>query len=139
MPYLESIDVRYGADPSTEPSNGIKTVDGSSADINDRFGGDFVWLVPIYTSNAGSAVSNIRVIIQGDPDSGYYDLAKGAGGDYRYLRMERDGGSKITEVKLLRRDDEADFATVQALGFQGLSSDINEGRGKDFLYLVWKY
>ncbi|RDW65891.1 uncharacterized protein DSM5745_09630 [Aspergillus mulundensis] len=138
MPYLQSIDVRYGEDPSSEPSAGIKTVDGSSADINAGFGGDFVWLIPTYGS-AATAASSIRIIIQGDADSAYYDLAKGAGGDYRYLRLERDGGAKISEVKLLRRGDGVDFAAVQALGFQGVSGDINEGRGGDFLYLVWKY
>ncbi|KAL4744284.1 hypothetical protein BDW72DRAFT_98836 [Aspergillus terricola var. indicus] len=139
MPYLQSIDVRYGEDPSSEPSDAIRTVDGSNADINAGFGGDFVWLVPRYNFETDNAVSNIRVIIQGDPDSGYVDLAKGAGGDYRYLRLERDGGSKIQEVRLLRRNDEADFAAVRALGFDGLSSDINKGRGGDFLYVVWKY
>jgi hypothetical protein len=67
------------------------------------------------------------------------DLAKGAGGDYRYLRLERDGGTKIREVRLLRRGDEADFAVVRALGFDGASDDINKGRGGDYLYIVWKY
>ncbi|KAL4985164.1 hypothetical protein BDW68DRAFT_165635 [Aspergillus falconensis] len=139
MTYLQSIDVRYGEDPSSEPSDAIRTVDGANADINAGFGGDFVWLLPRYSSDAANAVSNIRVIVQGNPDSGYVDLAKGAGGDYRYLRLERDGGNKIMEVRLLRRNDEADFAAVRALGFDGLSGDINEGRGGDYLYVVWKY
>ena len=99
----------------------------------------FVWLVPRYNSNAANAVSNIRIIIQGDPDSAYVDLAKGAGGDYRYLRLERDGGNKITEVRLLRGNDEADSSVVRALGFDGASGDINKGRGGDYLYVVWKY
>ncbi|KAL3430409.1 hypothetical protein BDV09DRAFT_189294 [Aspergillus tetrazonus] len=116
MTHLQSIDVRYGEDPSSEPSDGIRTVDGTNADINAGFGGDFVWLVPHYSSNAANAVSNIRIIIQGDSDSAY-----------------------ITEVRLLRRNDEADSSVVRALGFDGASGDINKGRGGDYLYVVWKY
>lgn len=95
--------------------------------------------MPRYSSNAANAVSSIRIIIQGDRDSAYVDLAKGAGGDYRYLRLERDGGNKITEVRLLRGNDEADSSVVRALGFDGASGDIDKGRGGDYLYVVWKY
>ncbi|KAE8352222.1 hypothetical protein BDV28DRAFT_5583 [Aspergillus coremiiformis] len=137
MSYLRDISISYGDNPSSEPSDGIHTVDANNADINSGFGGKYVWLSPKWQSNTSDAVSNIRIIIQDNADGNYSDLAKGAGGDYRYLRLERDGSRKIKRIQLLRRKDEVDFGTVQALGFDGYSSDINKGRGGDYLYLVW--
>ncbi|KAH8423405.1 uncharacterized protein LDX57_001164 [Aspergillus melleus] len=98
----------------------------------------FVWLVPKWSFESDNAVSGVRIIIQGDSDGSFKDLAKGAGGKFRYLRLERGGGEKITDIRLLRRDDEVSWDTVKSLGFDGISSDINDGRGKSFLYLVWK-
>ncbi|KAL2823531.1 hypothetical protein BDW59DRAFT_163108 [Aspergillus cavernicola] len=137
MSYLHDITVHYGDNASSEPSDGIQTVDANNADVNSGFGGKYVWLSPKYNSDS-DGVTSIRIIVQGDADSSYSDLAKDAGGDYRYLRLER-GGSGITNVRILRRKDSVDFNTVKSLGFSGFSSDINAGRGGDFLYLVWKY
>ncbi|PLB45807.1 hypothetical protein P170DRAFT_252922 [Aspergillus steynii IBT 23096] len=136
--YLSDIDVVYGTDKSWEPSDAIHVVDANNGDINAGYGGEFVWLVPKWSFESDNAVSNIRILIQGDSDGNYKDLAKGAGGKFRYLRLERDGHDKITDVRLLRRDDEVKWETVKSLGFDGFTNDINDGRGKSFLYLVWK-
>ncbi|KAK1147353.1 hypothetical protein N8T08_001433 [Aspergillus melleus] len=136
--YLHDIDVVYGSDKSNEPSNSIQVVDANNGDINAGYGGEFVWLVPKWSFESDNAVSGVRIIIQGDSDGSFKDLAKGAGGKFRYLRLERSGGEKITDIRLLRRDDEVSWDTVKSLGFDGISSDINDGRGKSFLYLVWK-
>ncbi|PWY72994.1 hypothetical protein BO70DRAFT_399068 [Aspergillus heteromorphus CBS 117.55] len=133
-----SVQVTWGKNTSSEPSDAIHTVDQNGGDINAGQGGDYVWLSPKWQSNESNAVSNVRIIIQANADSSYKDLAHGAGGDYRYLRLERDGDKKITEIRLLRRKDSVDFGTVQSLGFDAYSTDINKGRGGDFLYLVWK-
>ena len=98
----------------------------------------FVWLVPKWSLTSSSAVSNIRIIIQDQQDPSREDLAKGAGGEYRYLQLETDGSENITDVQLLRREDSVSDETVNALGFDGCSGDINRNRGGDYLYLVWK-
>ncbi|KAN0076572.1 hypothetical protein V8E54_006714 [Elaphomyces granulatus] len=136
--YLTDIDVSYGDSPSSEPSDAIRTVDGNNGDINAGMKGKYVWLTPKWSSESSNAVSNIRIIIQKESDPNFEDLAKGAGGDYRYLRLERNGSDKIHALQLLRRKDEVSFETINALGFDGVSTDINKGRGGDYLYLVWK-
>ncbi|KAI9039356.1 uncharacterized protein KD926_009499 [Aspergillus affinis] len=58
--------------------------------------------------------------------------------DTSVWRLERSGNEKITDIRILRRDHEVNYDTVRSLGFEGISTDINDGRGKSFLYLVWK-
>lgn len=95
--------------------------------------------MPEWSQNSSSAATNVRITIQSENDPKYQDLAKGAGGDYRYLRIEKDGSQKITNIRLLRRKEDTSFETIKALGFDGYSTDINKGRGGDYLYLVWNY
>ena len=97
----------------------------------------FVWLVPHYTEDARGAATGFEVIIQGDSDPSLQDLAKGAGGDYRYLKIETDVTQerKVTQVTLLRQDS---ALTKVPEGWDGTTIDINKGRGKTYLYLIWK-
>ena len=95
----------------------------------------FVWLVPTFTSDPGSAQTSYSIVIQGDSNDHYQDLAKGAGGDYRYLHSRHDGEQKITKVNLLRLDEA--LGDLPA-GYDGRSGDINQGRGGTYLYLIWK-
>ncbi|OXV09573.1 hypothetical protein Egran_02664 [Elaphomyces granulatus] len=136
--YLNNIAVSYGDAPSSEPSDAISTIDGNNGDINAGQKGKYVWLSPKWSSESSNAVSNIRIIIQKENDPNFEDLAKGAGGDYRYLRLEKNESDKIHALRLLRRKDEVNYETIHALGFDGFSTDINKGRGGDYLYLVWK-
>ena len=67
----------------------------------------------------------------------YQDLAKGAGGDYRYLLPISDTGNpnKITSLRLCRSSS---AVTSPPDGYSGMSANINSGRDKDFLYLLYQ-
>ncbi|KAI0686949.1 hypothetical protein BC835DRAFT_428915 [Cytidiella melzeri] len=110
---------------------------GQSADINYQLGGKFVWLVPEYTTDLNAAATSFQISIQSIADLAFDDLAKGAGGDYRYLEPTYDPKvrSKVTEVQLLRSD--APVKTAPS-GWQGITKDINAGRQRSYLYVVWK-
>ena len=75
-----------------------------------RYCDRYVWLVPEYTYNVNDAATAFEVRIQGGPDPELgpeRDLARGAKGDWRYLRPVCDHreSRKIVEVKLLRSPD----------------------------------
>lgn len=75
-------------------------------------------------------------MIQGEADSRYNDLAKGAKGKYRYLvPIKQSGKGLITEVMLYRSNSAVDdFGPT----YSGHTIDINEGRKGGYLYLCWK-
>ncbi|KAJ6078371.1 hypothetical protein N7467_008124 [Penicillium canescens] len=139
MAWLSQIFAVSNNDEHGEPGNHIATVDRNSADINKGFGGKFVWIIATFNSNQDRAISTVQIQIQDKQDENRWDLSAGAGGNYRYLHPLKEGTAKITEIKLLRRSEKVEWATVKDLGFQGWSGDINQGRGGDFLHLVWKY
>lgn len=97
----------------------------------------FVWLKPVYTYNVEEAASRFDLIIQGSGVPGWPDLAKGAGGQFRFLRAVNDhmSSTKITELALLRGGY---VDSVSLWGFSGKTEDINGSRKGDFLYLMWK-
>lgn len=101
----------------------------------------YVWLVPEYTTDTREAVNIIDFVIQGDSNPHYSDLARGAGGSWRYLIPRRVGSlgtpnAFITHFALLRSGT---WATLgPETGFVGTTRDINADRGGDFLFLVWK-
>lgn len=99
----------------------------------------FVWLIADFHNYKPSAISNIRIDYQDKEDPGRQDLAAGTGGKFRYLAWRTDGEKKITEVQLLRRQSPVSWDTLRSLGFQGMTDDINAGRGGDFLHIVWKH
>ncbi len=66
------------------------------------------------------------------------DLAKGAGGDFRYIvaRSDKKVGDKITQVMLFRSETSTSAPPV---GWNGITTpDLNQGRQKGYLYLIWK-
>ena len=97
----------------------------------------FVWLVPEYTTDPNTAAVCFQVSVQSIADLAFDDLAKGAGGDYRYLWPKCDSKirAKITEVQLLRSDTSI---SAPPTGWQGISADINAGRQRTYLYVIWK-
>lgn len=101
-----------------------------------QFFNSYVWLTPNF-GTAGVAATSFVIFISKDPISGYEDLAKGAGGDYRYQKQLADPQdlSKVSLVKLLRTDS---AITGPPEGYSGISEDINKGRGKTYLYLIWQ-
>ena len=97
----------------------------------------YVWIVPVYTEDVSNAVTGFDVVIQSQQNPDLDDLAKGAGGDYRYLltRIDAEEDRKVTQLILFRSDSALDGVPI---GWDGITADINKGRGKTYLYLVWK-
>ena len=65
------------------------------------------------------------------------DVAKGAHRGYRYVLPKRDARAKVRvkEVQLLRSDG---ALAGPPSGWSGMTGDVNEGRGRSHLYLMWK-
>ena len=97
----------------------------------------YVWLVPRYTTEWSAAAVGFELIIQGGANGSLQDLAKGAGGDFRYLLPVKDitNEAKVTQVTLLRLHGDMGRRPT---GWTGNTGDINRNRGKTFLYLLWK-
>ena len=90
----------------------------------------------MYTYDAAEAATIFDLYIQGDAHQGWYDLAAGAGGSYRYLEPAADASNptKITSLALYRSDN----GTINfPAPYTGHTSDINANRKKTFLYLLW--
>uniref|UniRef100_T1IMR4 Uncharacterized protein n=1 Tax=Strigamia maritima TaxID=126957 RepID=T1IMR4_STRMM len=136
--FLKTIDVVYTGDAVSKPSNSLVEVDGLNTDINGGFGGDYVWLVPVWTTNPAEAATSIQVIIQDGNNGQYKDMAKGAGGSYRYVKMAHDSASneRITELKLWRTPDGGSKPSKN--GWNYWTGDINANRGGDYLYICWQ-
>ncbi|CAK7212931.1 hypothetical protein SCUCBS95973_001627 [Sporothrix curviconia] len=124
----------YGGD---RPGNAIFEINGCSPDINRGHGGEFVWLIPHKASSPHIMADNIWVDIRDSSDGDRDDLAKGAGGDYRYLSWTNNMNAThfITDIALWRAADKKDSPPEN---WHHKSDDINRGRGGDYLYLVWR-
>ncbi|RAK74436.1 uncharacterized protein BO72DRAFT_479482 [Aspergillus fijiensis CBS 313.89] len=120
------------------PPTCIQIIDGNNPDINAGFGGKFVYIVVGHTSKPEFALTDIQILVQEDENKDYHDLAKGAGGAYRYIHTLQGTGAPIVDVKLLRRAEKVELSTVQALGYSHMTGDINAGRGGDYLHIIWK-
>uniref|UniRef100_T1IV27 Uncharacterized protein n=1 Tax=Strigamia maritima TaxID=126957 RepID=T1IV27_STRMM len=138
MNFLKTISVVYTEDAVSKPSNSLVEVDGWNTDINDGFNGDYVWLVPVWTTNPAEAATSIEVIIQGHRNDHYSDMAKGAVGSFRYLKMIHDFVStqRITKLKLWRTPHRD--VTPSTRGWKHWTGDINVNRKGDFLYVCWE-
>ncbi|KAI0562904.1 hypothetical protein FGB62_50g28 [Gracilaria domingensis] len=108
-------------------------------DINKGFGGNFVYLQPHWTTDPSEAADHIEVtIVDNFPDwaseKGLKDMAAEAGGDYRFIEAQNNGGSKkivaaqLWNGELHRTPD----------GWDGYTTDLNEGRSGRYLYVVYK-
>ncbi|RAH79623.1 hypothetical protein BO86DRAFT_381103 [Aspergillus japonicus CBS 114.51] len=130
----------YGDHASDKPDNTIPVLNNDNGDINAGYGGKFVWLVAQYHDERGTGISDIRVVFSDHAREGALDLAKGAGGLYRYLefRYGGEGERHVKQVVLARRSEPMTAATAQRLGFQDFSDNIDHGR-RSFIYLLWNY
>jgi hypothetical protein len=61
-------------------------------------------------------------------------ILEGVCGGYRYLAFSTQT-QNITEIGLLRSDS---LIKSPPAGYDGMSADINKGRGKTYLYVIWK-
>ncbi|ORY49781.1 hypothetical protein BCR33DRAFT_847065 [Rhizoclosmatium globosum] len=120
--------------PPFHPQNAIKEMDEWSNDINKGFGGAYVSLEPIWTSNACEGCTGIRVWRSKNAQSGYTDMAKGTGGDYRYIEVTRSPGPKIVEIRLWRTSR----GSKPSVSGYKYCDDLNQGRGGDDLYSDWE-
>ncbi|KAL2061454.1 hypothetical protein VTL71DRAFT_7727 [Oculimacula yallundae] len=137
-PWVGSVFPSYGDHLSDKPDNTISVIDNANGDINHGMGGKFVWLVAQYHGNWSTAISDIRVVISDTLGNGASDLAKGAGGKFRYLEFQKGGSTRAAQLTLLRSSKKVTSDRVHELGYSGWTSDINTGRGGDFLHLIWK-
>jgi len=95
------------------------------------------WLVSHYTSAPGAACITFEVWIQHKVNNDHIDLSKGVGRERRYIVpiVSPSSNDKVTEVRLLR----SQLPILQPPeGYSRISRNINDGRGGDYLYLVWK-
>ncbi|KAI1182489.1 hypothetical protein F5B17DRAFT_185212 [Nemania serpens] len=126
-----------------QPDEVVSEIRGQSSDINAGFGGKYVWLHPEWTSVKDEAMSNLSFKKSSTPVRNYNDLAMGAGGNFRYIQASRGGSEGITKVGLFRVKQQLPPDEIQSRieqsGFTHYSSDMNEGRSGDYLYLLWAY
>ncbi|KAM4058740.1 subtilisin-like protease [Hirsutella rhossiliensis] len=138
--YISGVEVIYGDQP---PATRVLEILHHIEDINHNMGGEFVWLVPIYTARRDEACTSFKVIIQDGGLAGFKDLSKGAGGKNRYLQCEKTPSEdKIRRLALVRGLENAqDYLDELDHGFRGKTENINEGRGdsNDILHLLWAF
>ena len=92
-------------------------------------------------SNPSAALTSITIDNQGGSrDGSWVDLAKGCGGDFVYLVEHRDPNNpyKISEIALLRSGDKKTIEDVQSRGYSGMTGDVCDNRGGDYVYIIWK-
>ncbi|KAF4540659.1 uncharacterized protein LTHEOB_601 [Lasiodiplodia theobromae] len=123
--YIKSISIQYGDNiPGREPHE----------DLNKGMGGEYVYIVPEYTTNRYEAASKFAVEVTRNYDLYAADVSRGDGKEYfRYLctAYACDTPEAITRVWLSRKKD-----TVEG---DGRTTDINWSRGGDYLYLCWEF
>lgn len=149
--------MKYGDSPADAPLNALRELTGLGNSINDGYGGKYaqlfllcctvtltylcvhryVWLVPTYTRDIALAATSFHIVVQTNSDSKMDDLAKGAGGGYRYIfcKADKDEQKKIVHAVILRTT-----AAVNSTppGWDMITADINKGRRKSRLYILLK-
>ena len=134
----------------------MRELTGLSNSINHGYGGKYVsafcllsplipisshlrhvWLVPTYTRDASAAATSFHVVVQTSTEKKMDDLAKGAGGGYRYIfsKTDADEPCKIVHAVLLRTQNAMDSPPP---GWDLITADINKGRRKSRLYILFK-
>ncbi|KAL8721626.1 MAG: hypothetical protein Q9225_001715, partial [Loekoesia sp. 1 TL-2023] len=134
LDFISSLEAVYTDNGNDRPFDCLHEITRQNEDINSGFGGKYVYLKPVYTNQVSQALTDCRVRIESNPWSGGTDdLAKGAGGAYRYLQFNKDARNhqKFETSALLRRAGGP--ATIKdAPDFNVLTTDINKDRGGDY-------
>ncbi|KAJ3506902.1 hypothetical protein NLJ89_g6603 [Agrocybe chaxingu] len=113
--FVSGVNVAYGDMPSEEPRGAVTELRGKGGDINKDFGGSYVWIVPIYKTDARNACTDLQILIQDDRDARYDDLARGPG-DFEHPPAQIIQPNFISSLWL---------------------PDINKDWKGSYLYLVW--
>ena len=105
--FIMFIDVVYGEKASDAPQGRVRTFNGNNDDINAKFGGKFVWMVPRWITDITKAATSFAIFIHTHSVPGRKDLAAGAGGDYRYVITNHDENNprKVIAASLIRSSD----------------------------------
>ncbi|KAI0686947.1 hypothetical protein BC835DRAFT_428914 [Cytidiella melzeri] len=135
--YIGDLKVKYGDSASEAPPDALRELTGLSNSINHGYGGKHVWLVPTYTRDPSAAATSFHVVAQANPENKMDDLAKGAGGGYRYIfsKSDNDEPSKIVYAVLQRTQSAVNSPPA---GWDMMTADINKGRRKSRLYILFK-
>jgi hypothetical protein len=124
MSYVRGLEISYNN--TTAVLN-----DDWSHDLNDGFGGEYVYIHPLYTSNRNEAACGFSVLTTYQEDFSAGDYSKGDKLDlYRYLLTHQryDKSQVITRIYLSTKQDG-----------DGFTDDLNKDRGGRFFYLNWVY
>ncbi|KAG6889609.1 hypothetical protein C0995_016135 [Termitomyces sp. Mi166 len=128
--------------PLDAPSDRVRDWFGGSDEMNYMYGGKFVWIVPIMTTQVSEALTSFDLVITPKADPHHDDLAKDAGGSHRYLiPIKQTSDLFMTELTLARFSSDAHLLLPTMFWPnlpKGFTSDINMERGGGYLYLVWK-
>src|SRR3990167_4781155 len=125
-PFLVDIIIHYGEE---NRAKSVGIINGHSTDVNYGFGGEFTYIQAIYGTNVEKMVTDIRLHITGNACKDSKDLAKGAGGNFRYIDVIRSAnGLPIRNVSLQEGGSPPGNSTA----------DINKGREGRYLYLTWE-
>ena len=103
-------------------------------DLNEGYGGKYVYIKPIFTSDKSAAASGFDVVIKDVADNNPLakDVSKGAGdlgaGKFRYIIPRYiDDSPKVKYINIVETLSKEDSCT----------QNINKGRGGRTLYLCW--
>jgi len=119
--------------------NFIQEIDDFGCEINKGFEGKYTYLFPKWGGEE-DALCGIGFAKFKKAQQGGSDLAKGAGGDYRYLQFRKNGkeGIKKGNIFLWRTHKDIHQSNPAERGYE-YGDDINSGRdGGGHLYLCWK-
>ncbi|KAH6980238.1 PLC-like phosphodiesterase [Fusarium venenatum] len=113
--------------------------DQGSPDCNNGFSGEYTYVVKSFTTDPSQAITGLSIDITGDSNPALGDMANGTGGDFRYVITSQNLTLpiRISDVQLWRSPDDP-VTLADAVGWDGISTDINHGRSGAYLYLVWK-
>lgn len=131
--YVKNVEV-ISFDRENTPENVVKCCGGKGNDLNKGFGGKFTYLVAKSTTNRKDAATGFHLVRNKNSMKGKgRDFAEGAGGDHRYIERETTGNKPILWNTLeLYRDGKNAYS-----GAKSHTVDLNQGRKKDFLHLLW--
>ncbi|KAG5352798.1 hypothetical protein C0989_000460 [Termitomyces sp. Mn162] len=143
MMFVKGLKVVYSDSHLDAPTDRIRDVFGGSDEINYMYGGKYVWLVPMMTTMVSEAINHFDLVITSNADPHHDDLAKGAGGAYRYLIPVKKTTTDLLMTELTLARFSSDVHLLLSTMFyphlpKGFTTDINMERGGEYLYLVWK-
>lgn len=133
---LKEIKVVYTRESVNRPTDLIEEERGLNPDINGGCKGWYVWLVPVWTKDPREAATGITIAYQEMDNKEHSNLARGAGGLYRFVVLQRNSNTdlRIEQVGLYRDDKESNS---RLKNWDRCTENINKGRGGGFLYLCW--